>query len=100
MTHAVGIRDDASAITVWRFEDAPAILRLLSNHGGDEDWLAIVPRALASYAPEGWPDPEDRDASSPLPGWLWSGSSFGVFRVSVYPHPASAQHVVVIGAHA
>lgn len=34
-------------IRVWRFEDAPAELQALSTHGGDEDWLAVVPAGLA-----------------------------------------------------
>ena len=33
-------------IRVWRFYDAPEELRALSQHGGDEDWLAVVPPAL------------------------------------------------------
>lgn len=35
-------------ITVWRFRDAPEHLRALSNNGGDEDWLALLPKGLNS----------------------------------------------------
>lgn len=35
--------DTSRAILVWAFEDAPEELRALSNNGGDEDWLALVP---------------------------------------------------------
>lgn len=34
-------------IRVWRFDDAPEELRDLSHHGGDEDWLALIPPAFA-----------------------------------------------------
>ena len=30
-------------IKVWAFEDAPAELQALSTHGGDEDWLVLIP---------------------------------------------------------
>lgn len=33
---------------VWRFDDAPEELRRLSRHGGDEDWVVMVP---AGYEP-------------------------------------------------
>ncbi len=34
-------------LRVWRFEDAPTELRLLSRHDpGDEKWLALVPPGL------------------------------------------------------
>lgn len=34
----------SDAVTVFRFEDAPAALRdVLFDNGGDEDWLAIIP---------------------------------------------------------
>ena len=32
-------------IKVWAFDDAPKELKDLSYHGGDEDWLALVPKA-------------------------------------------------------
>jgi hypothetical protein len=95
---------DPAAIIVWRFEDAPADLGALSRHGGDEDWLAVVPRALCDEPPDVWPledhnGEEYGDHYFPLPEWMWQGP-FGVRRVSVTPHPSSAAHVVAIGAHA
>jgi hypothetical protein len=30
-------------IQVWRWEDAPDYLKAFSQHGGDEDWVALVP---------------------------------------------------------
>lgn len=34
-------------IKVWRFHEAPEEYRRLSQHGGDEDWLALVPDSMA-----------------------------------------------------
>ena len=31
-------------ISIWRFADAPEHFRRLSEHGGDEDWVAHVPK--------------------------------------------------------
>lgn len=36
----------SKSITLWAFHDAPAVLRQLSTNGGDEDFLAIVPKEL------------------------------------------------------
>lgn len=69
------------AITVWRFHEAPPGLQALSPHGGDEDWLAVVPASMADdYI-----------------GWLESGSPFGCCDVSRHPRPDGS--VVCIGAH-
>lgn len=43
---AMRLLDDVSPLPgggawVWRFEDAPAELRALSECGGDEDWLVL-----------------------------------------------------------
>ena len=72
------------AIKVWEFRDAPAYLRELSTHGGDEDWLAVLPPAYAD-------DP---------PSWMWSGTGFGVGDVEFYNHPDCDGYKVAIGAHA
>lgn len=43
---------DERVIRVWPFYEAPEELRALSEHGGDEDWLALVPEPLAgAYLP-------------------------------------------------
>ena len=70
----------SKAITVWSFYDAPAELRALSPHGGDEDWLALVPRGV------------------PQPLWMESGTPFGCCEVS--EHPQDDDSTVYIGAHA
>lgn len=42
----------ALVIRVWRFTDAPQVLQDMSGNGGDEDWVAVVPRSMA--ADIGW----------------------------------------------
>lgn len=37
----------APHIKVWQFFEAPEDLRKLSEHGGDEDWLVLVPASMA-----------------------------------------------------
>lgn len=73
--------DITHGLVVWRFEDAPQYLQDLSDHGGDEDWLALLSPTL-------------KDEWIP---WMESGSSFGVCRVSRYELTDGS--VVAIGAH-
>ena len=80
----VAMKGHHNAITIWRWQDAPLALRNLSQNGGDEDWVAVVPPALA----EAW-----------IP-WMDEGSSFGCCDVSEYTHPELPGHVVKIGSHA
>jgi hypothetical protein len=76
--------NDRLPITVWRFRDAPQELRALSDHGGDEDWLAEVPpRFRGDYI-----------------GWMEDGTSFGCCSVSLHSHPTKPGWTVRIGAHA
>jgi len=35
-------------IKVWKWESAPEELKALSHHGGDEDWVALVPSVWAN----------------------------------------------------
>lgn len=72
---------DVDHIAAWPFDEAPGELRALSRHGGDEDWLALVPARLA----EMW-----------IP-WLEHGP-FGVCDISKHTLPDG--RVVFIGAHA
>lgn len=37
------LKTKKAAIHVWAFEDAPDVYQKMSNNGGDEDWLALVP---------------------------------------------------------
>ena len=68
------------AILVWSFYDAPGELRCLSNHGGDEDWVALVPENMSQ------------------PSWMDSGTNFGCCDVSDHQLPDGRN--VHIGAHA
>lgn len=69
------------AIHVWRFSDAPKQFQELSTHGGDEDWVALIPKEMAhEYIP-----------------WMEDGSPFGCCSVSEYQLDGGC--VVRIGAH-
>lgn len=68
------------ALLIWEWRDAPGELRALSPHGGDEDYVAVVPEDVGQ------------------PSWLESGSSFGCCDVS--EHPLDDGRRVYIGAHA
>jgi phosphoserine aminotransferase len=72
-------------ILVWRFYEAPEEFQALSQHGGDEDWLAHVPARF--YAKQG---------NDYIP-WLEYGS-FGVCDIS--EHRLEDGSRVFIGAHA
>jgi hypothetical protein len=80
-------------IIVWRFEDAPEEFRALSHHGGDEDWVALVPKTMAdSFIPmELDSDPEFAHQ------WADQGTSFGCCDVSEHFLPTGEK--VLIGAH-
>jgi hypothetical protein len=67
-------------IRVWRFSDAPAEFRALSPHGGDEDWVAYIPKALC----EEWI------------GWMEPGTAFGCCHVSRH---AVQGGIIKIGSH-
>ena len=67
-------------IQVWPFETAPPEYKALSKHGGDEDWLALVPIELTGR----------------YIAWLDGG--FGCCDVSIHPLPDGG--TVYIGAHA
>lgn len=73
-------------VVVYRFQDAPDELRALSQNGGDEDWLALIPPSLCNIH---------------IP-WLEEGTPFGYCCVDSYPHPSPFFRGwrVVIGSHA
>lgn len=68
------------ALIIWSFYDAPGELRCLSRHGGDEDWIALLPADMSQ------------------PSWMESGTSFGCCDVSEHDLPDGRR--VFIGAHA
>lgn len=78
--------NEENMIRVWRFEDAPPQLQSLSEHGGDEDWLAVVPIEF--------------DGRTDMDWLLRNGiGCFGVCETSRHELPMSGR-VVYIGAHA
>ncbi len=68
------------AILVWEWWDAPGELRALSPHGGDEDYVALLPKDMSA------------------PSWMHEGSNFGCCSVS--EHTYEDGRTVHIGAHA
>lgn len=84
MSEPPGLDDteEFPSIVVYEFHKAPKELRELSNNGGDEDWIAVVPAALKSK----W-----------IP-WLETGSAFGCCQV--YEYPLASGDEVRIGCHA
>jgi len=76
---ALVLADRAHTIIVWEWRNAPEVFRNLSRHGGDEDWVAFVPKGM-------W-----------APLWASEGSSFGRCSVSEHEVPTGT---VLIGAHA
>lgn len=73
----------APVIHVWRFTDAPQVLQEMSDNGGDEDWVALVPKEMA-------------DADGGYIGWLES-SSFGCCCINEHEW---GDYRVYIGCHA
>lgn len=71
-----------SPILVWSFAHAPKELRDLSTHGGDEDWVAVLP------------------PGTHVPEWMQPGTEFGICDVWKYEHPRRPGWRVFIGAHA
>lgn len=69
-------------IQVWPFEHAPEKWKALSKHGGDEDWVAEIPIALA----DAWI------------GLAESNTPFGCCDVSEHKLPDGRK--ILIGAHA
>lgn len=69
-------------IKVWRFEDAPKKYQKLSQNGGDEDWIALVPQCMAND----WI------------GWLEEGTIFGC--CCVHQYTLKNGDVIRIGCHA
>lgn len=66
-------------ILCWPWSSAPWVLRAMSTHGGDEDWVMLVPRTIE------------------MPSWASRGTSFGVFDVSTV---RIGGWTLAIGAHA
>jgi hypothetical protein len=70
----------AEPILVWAFGEAPEEFQKLSGHGGDEDYLAVVPASWMDHTPL----------------WLQMGS-FGCCDIEEHVLPDGRR--VFIGAH-
>jgi hypothetical protein len=80
VTRLYGGSGDMHMLRVWRFHSAPYTLQKLSHHGGDEDWLLLIP---PDYGDSIW--------------WAEEGSRFGCCSVQEVTLPSGWQ--VWIGAH-
>ncbi len=87
MMSTMKVRREETTILVWHWQDAPDNYKALSTSGGDEDWVAFVPVALAgTYIP-----------------WLEGGGPFGCCSVSEHAIETTngvRKGTVYIGAHA
>lgn len=72
-------------IKVWRYEDAPDELKYKSHHGGDEDWIALVPKDQVTDGVDTW-----------IP-WAESGTTFGC--CDVQKELLEDGSLLLIGAH-
>ena len=68
------------AVIIWVWSDSPSELRCLSPHGGDEDYVALVPKGMEQ------------------PSFLETGTRFGCCSVS--EHELDDGRRAFIGAHA
>ena len=69
------------AIIIWKFEDAPKVYQDHSQNGGDEDWIAFIPKHLKGEYIE----------------FLEEGTSFGCCCVEEYDVDGG---IILIGCHA
>lgn len=83
-------------VILWKFRDAPTEYRLLSENGGDEDWLMLVP---SDFITEWYPADEDDDQSDLVPSmpyWL-ERMTLAANIVDTYRFGNAA---IIIGSHA
>lgn len=71
-------------IKIWRFDEAPEEYRQMSEHGGDEDYIALVPLAY-----------KHRDDSL-----VWKIEEMGLLGCCSTDRYEVDAGVVYIGAHA
>lgn len=69
-------------IKIWPFYDAPEHLREMSQHGGDEDYIALVP---AEYENE---------------NLVWKFEETGILGCCSTDRYDTPEGIVFIGAHA
>jgi len=74
-------------ILVWRFEEAPEEYQRLSDHFGDEDWIAFIPDTHK----------ESQGSLENIPTWM-EGGPFGCVMDPTIRKVTGGK--IVIGAHA
>ena len=74
--------DITDAIIIWKWANAPEEYRVLSPHGGDEDWVIEIPESLQWYSGILFPE----------------GSRWGCCSIS--QHESDDGLLILIGAHA
>ena len=79
-------RNKQKHIIVWKFYDAPEELRKLSDNGGDEDWLAIVPNDMIQGGEAPW--------------WMMTNPFSVSGDPQIVPHPTDKYCTIVIASHA
>ena len=74
----------AKHVIVWRFKDAPKVLRDVSRSGGNEDWLVEVSSAWINedYA---------------IPDWMYALDY--IREPKTYRHPTRKGWAVITGRH-
>jgi hypothetical protein len=82
-------------IKIWNFDNAPEEYKLLSPHGGDEEYVAFVPDGFEPYFID-YDDTKDEKDNYPYIGFLDSGTMFGCCDVS---HTKVEGGWIFIGAH-
>lgn len=95
---AVTLNVDTNCIKIWRFEHAPEKYQQLSTHGGDEDLVVYVPKAMRDYWLPGGLESVvniDEDDDDPYPA-----PSYSVYWGHVDRHELDNGDVIVIFAHA
>ena len=73
-----------ACIKVWAWDDAPPEFRELSEHGGDEDWVVLLPPKHAGQ----WLQ------------WMDENTAFGGYDFSSHTHPDFPGCEIRIWAHA
>lgn len=86
--NVAGVPDAGMHIQLFRFHTAPPELQALSPHGGDEDWIAVVPDTWLEHY------------HLPFVEGGIAGDWFGCSGPSKHTHPSYPACTIFIGAHA
>jgi hypothetical protein len=86
----------SKAIVIWKFKDAPKKYQKLSGNGGDEDWLAIIPKNLWKKYEKEDHYPDEGKFYYEIPYFI-DNDSFGCFNREF--HELDKNYLVVIGSH-